>query len=61
MWAVDRREKLIKLGTKARSIFSLLFQQAVKIIKYRMRNKNSDDIKTEALNVDTLIQEIKEK
>ena len=35
----------------------LSFLQAVKIINYRMRNKNSDNMKP----VDTLIQEIKEK
>jgi hypothetical protein len=39
----------------------LTFLQAVKIINYRMRNKNSDNMKPGDLNIDTLIQERKEK
>ena len=39
----------------------LSFLQAVKIINYRMRNKNSDNMKLEDIKIDTLIQEIKEK
>ena len=39
----------------------LSFLQAVKIINYRMRYKNSDNMKLEDLKIDTLIQEIKEK
>jgi hypothetical protein len=40
--------------------------QAIKIINFRMKNNNSDDINVKELieeskNIDTLIQEIKEK
>ena len=44
----------------------LTFMQAVKIINFRMKHKNSDNINVKILmeesnNIDTLIQEIKEK
>ncbi len=44
----------------------LTFIQAVKIINFRMKNKNNDSINVkemigESKNIDTLIQEIKEK
>ncbi len=40
---------------------TLTFMQAVKIINFRMKHKNSDNMKPNDLNIDTLIQEIKEK
>ena len=33
--------------------------QAIKIIDYRMKNKNSDNLKPEELNIDTMIDNIK--
>ena len=46
-WVVDH-EKLTLL-------------QAVKIINYRMRNKNNDNLKPEDLNIDTMIDSVKNK
>jgi hypothetical protein len=45
---------------------TLTFMQAVKIINFRMKHKNSDNINVKILmeesnNIDMLIQEIKEK
>ena len=45
---------------------TLTFMQAVKIINFRMKHKNNDSINVkylmeESQNIDTLIQEIKEK
>jgi hypothetical protein len=34
--------------------------QAIKIINYRMKNNNSDNMKPETVNINTLVQEIKE-
>jgi len=46
-WVVDH-EKLTLL-------------QAIKIINYRMKNKNNDNLKPEDLNIDTLIDNVKNK
>jgi hypothetical protein len=35
------------------------FLQSIKIIDYRMRNNNSDNMKPETLNIDKLIEEKK--
>ena len=37
----------------------LIFLQAIKIINYRMKNKNSDNLKPEELNIDSLIDNVK--
>ena len=37
----------------------LTFLQAIKIINYRMKNKNSDNLKLEELNIDSLIDNVK--
>jgi len=37
----------------------LTFLQAIKIINYRMKNKNSDNLNPEELNIDTMIDNIK--
>ena len=37
----------------------LSFLQAIKIINYRTKNKNSDNLKSEDLNTDSLIDNIK--
>ena len=37
----------------------LTFLQAIKIINYRMKNKNSDNSKPEEVNIDSLIDNVK--
>ena len=37
----------------------LTFLQAIKIINHRMKNKNSDNLKPEEVNTDTMIDNVK--
>ena len=39
----------------------LTLLQAVKIINYRMKNKNSDNLKPEDINIDKLVDDVKNK
>ena len=39
----------------------LTLLQAVKIINYRMKNKNSDNLKPEDINIDKLVDDAKNK
>ena len=39
----------------------LTLLQAVKIINYRMKNKNSDSLKPEDINIDKLVDDVKNK
>ena len=39
----------------------LTLLQAVKIINYRIKNKNNDNLKPEDLNIDTMIDSVKNK
>ncbi len=39
----------------------ITLSQAVKAITFRMRNKNNDNLKPEDLNIDTLIDNVKNK
>jgi len=39
----------------------LTLLQAVKIINYRMKNRNSDNLKPEDINIDKLVDDVKNK
>ena len=39
----------------------LTLLQAIKIINYRMKNKNSDNLKPEDINIDKLVNDVKNK
>ena len=39
----------------------LTLLQAIKIINYRMKNKNSDNLKPEDINIDKLVDDVKNK